>query len=229
MAKNTNLWFFEDVDLYEVFCPHKIKDMKDKHVFQKYTKEAFIYFSDDPSDHIYLVKSGRIKIGSYSNEGKEIIKAILQPGEIFGELALVGEGTRGDFAQALDKEVEVCPLTLNDMGELMKRNQSLSLQITQLIGFRLLKAERRIESLVFKDSRTRIIDYLCDLGQEKGEKVGFEVLVKTFFTHQDIANLTATSRQTVTTVLNELRDSNLINFDRKRLLIRDLDALKKEI
>lgn len=229
MGKETKLWFFEDVDLYQVFCPHRIKDMKEEHVFQKYNKENFIYFSQDPSDHVYLIKSGRIKIGSYSDDGKEIIKAILQPGEIFGELALVGEETRGDFAQAIDKDVEICPLTVFDMSELMKRNQQLSLQITQLIGFRLLKAERKIESLVFKDSRTRIIEYLYELGKDRGEKVGFEMLVKNFFTHQDIANLTATSRQTVTTVLNDLRDKNLINFDRKRLLIRDLEELKKEI
>lgn len=229
MGKETKLWFFEDVDLYQVFCPHRIKDMKEEHVFQKYNKENFIYFSQDPSDHVYLIKSGRIKIGSYSDDGKEIIKAILQPGEIFGELALVGEETRGDFAQAIDKNVEICPLTVLDMSELMKRNQQLSLQITQLIGFRLLKAERKIESLVFKDSRTRIIEYLYELGKDRGEKVGFEILVKNFFTHQDIANLTATSRQTVTTVLNELRDKNLINFDRKRLLIRDLEDLRKEI
>lgn len=229
MGKETKLWFFEDVDLYQVFCPHKIKGMADSHVFQKYNKENFIYFSQDPSDHVYLIKSGRIKIGSYSDDGKEIIKAILQPGEIFGELALVGEERRGDFAQAIDKDVEICPLTVVDMSELMKRSQQLSLQITQLIGFRLLKAERKIESLVFKDSRTRIIEYLYELGKDRGEKVGFEVLVKNFFTHQDIANLTATSRQTVTTVLNDLRDKNLINFDRKRLLIRDLEDLKKEI
>ncbi|MCP4521458.1 MAG: Crp/Fnr family transcriptional regulator [Cytophagales bacterium] len=228
MGKESKLWFFEDVDLYEVFCPHKIGDMHEKHVFQTYNKESFVYFSDDPSDHVYLVKNGRIKIGTYSDDGKEIIKAILQPGEIFGELALAGEETRGDFAQAIDKDVEVCPLTLDDMETLMRRHQGLTLQMTKLIGFRLLKAERRIESLVFKDSRTRIIEYLCDLATERGEKVGFEILVKKFFTHQDIANLTATSRQTVTTVLNELRDKNLINFDRKRLLIRDLDQLKKE-
>ena len=203
--------------------------MAEKHIFQKYEKEAFVYFSEDPSSHVYLIKSGRIKIPSYSDDGKEIIKAILQPGEIFGELALVGQEKRSDFAQAIDKDVEICPLTIQDMSALMKRNQQLSLQITQLIGFRLLKTERKIESLVFKDSRSRIIEYLYDLGKETGEKVGSEMLVKKFFTHQDIANLTATSRQTVTTILNDLRDRNLINFDRKRLLIRDLEKLKAEI
>jgi len=85
--------------------------------------------------------------------------------------------------------------------------------------------ERKIELLVFKDARTRIIEFLKDLAQERGQKVGFETMIKNHFTHKDIASLTGTSRQTVTTVLNELRESNVINFDRRRILIRDVAKL----
>jgi CRP-like cAMP-binding protein len=88
--------------------------------------------------------------------------------------------------------------------------------------------ENRLQSLVFKDSRTRIIDYLVSLVHKKGQRVGYEMLVRKFLTHQEIANLTATSRQTVTTVLNELRNKDILTFDRKRLLVRDMEALEKE-
>ncbi|MCB0557912.1 MAG: winged helix-turn-helix domain-containing protein, partial [Phaeodactylibacter sp.] len=91
----------------------------------------------------------------------------------------------------------------------------------------MLEMEQRLESLVFKDSRTRIIEFLHELGEKKGQRVGYEMLVRKFMTHQEIANLTATSRQTVTTVLNELRNRNLLTFNRKRLLIRDMDKLGK--
>src|SRR5690606_17504447 len=101
------------------------------------------------------------------------------------------------------------------------------LKMRQLIGLRLRKAERMIASLLFKSSRQRIVEFLLDLADEYGQKVGFETLVKEFFSHKIIAGLTATSRQTVTTVLNELKRKNIINFDRKRLLIRDLELLKK--
>lgn len=227
--KEAGLWYFENIDLFKIFCPHKQKEAKANHEFQKFSKNEFVYFSDEPSKHIYLIAEGRVKIGSYSDEGKEIIKAILQPGEIFGELAIIGEERRNDYARAIDKEVVICPLTLDDMNALMKANQDLSIKMTRLIGMRLRKAERKIESLVFKDSRTRILEFLYDLAEEKGQKVGFETLIKSFFTHQDIANITATSRQTVTTVLNDLRDKNVINFDRRRLLVRDMELLKKEI
>ena len=86
-----------------------------------------------------------------------------------------------------------------------------------------------IESLVFKDDWTRIIEFLNDTAIDKVQKVGFEIMIKIHLTHKDIASLTGTSRQTVTTVMNELREKNLINFDRRRILIRDMDKLGEEV
>lgn len=229
MGSESNLWYFENVDLYELLCPHKIPSMKEKHTFHHYKKHDYIYFEDEPSDHIYLIANGRVKIGSYKEDGKEIVKAILSQGEIFGELALTGEDRRPDYAQALDDETTVCPMSIEDMQELMANNKPLNLKIIKMIGLRIKKLERKVESLVFKDARTRIVEFLHDMARERGKKVGFETMFKNYLTHKDIASLTGTSRQTVTTVLNELKDKNIINFDRRRFLIRDMDRLAIEI
>jgi CRP/FNR family cyclic AMP-dependent transcriptional regulator len=117
-------------------------------------------------------------------------------------------------------------MTIGDMQELMNDNKPLNLKILKLMGLRLRKVERKIESLVFKDARTRVIEFIKDLAMEKGQKVGFETMIKSHFTHKDIASLTGTSRQTVTTILNELREENILTFDRRRILIRDMDKLK---
>ncbi|GJM30488.1 MAG: cyclic nucleotide-binding protein [Cyclobacteriaceae bacterium] len=227
MDSSTNdIWYFENVDLFKVLCPTKLKNQPDSHQFHHYKKGQFVYFQDQPSDHIYLIAEGRVKIGSYSTEGKEITKTILSKGEIFGELALTGEDRRAGFAQSLVDNTTVCSMAIDVMQELMQEDQALSLKIIKLIGFRFRKLERRLESLVFKDARTRVIEFIREMALEKGQKVGFETMVKSHLTHQDIANLTGTSRQTVTTILNDLRDSNLINFDRRKILIRDLDKLK---
>lgn len=226
MSDQSNLWYFKDVDLYEVLCPHKVKTMDERHEFNYFGKNDFIYFTNETSKYIYMIADGRVKIGNYGEDGKEVTKAILGPGEIFGELALTGEEKREDFAQAMDEKTTVCPITIQEMQELMKDNQELSFKIYKLIGLRIRKLERKIESLVFKDARTRIIEFLKDAAEWKGKKVGFETMIPTKLTHKDIANLTGTSRQTVTTILNELKDHNLINFDRRKILIRDLDKLK---
>ncbi|MEQ8534312.1 MAG: Crp/Fnr family transcriptional regulator, partial [Imperialibacter sp.] len=200
MSERTSLWYFEEVDLYNVLCPHKVPDMKERHTFNHFRKDQFIYFPNEPSSHIYLIAEGRVKIGSYTEDGKEILKAILGAGEIFGELSIAGEERRTDFAQALDPNTTVCPMTIDDMQELMKENQALSLRIFKLMGLRLKRVERKLESLVFKDARSRVIDFIREMAEERGQKVGYEMLIKTKFTHKDIASLTGTSRQTVTTI-----------------------------
>jgi len=224
MSTASALWYLESVDLYDILCPHKIKAMAD-HSFHRYKRDQFIYSPDQTADTIYMIADGRVKIGHYLDDGKEVINTILGHGEIFGELALAGELRRRDFAQSMDNKTTVCPLGLAELKELMYDNQELSFKMLKLIGLRLMKLERKVELLVFKDARTRIVEFLKDSASWKGKKVGFETMIPTQLTHKDIAALTGTSRQTVTTILNELKEMNLINFDRKKILIRDLDKL----
>lgn len=219
------MWYFESVNLYNILCPHKVKRMADNHSFLEFEKDQFIYFPHEKATHIYMIVSGRVKIGHYLDDGKEVISSILSTGEIFGELALAGEEERRDFAQTMES-VTLCPLSLEELKELMKENDELSFKLLKLVGLRLMKVERKLELLVFKDARTRIIEFLKDSASWKGKKVGFETMIPTKLTHKDIAALTGTSRQTVTTILNDLKEKNLINFDRRKILIRDISQLK---
>ncbi|MFK7906861.1 MAG: Crp/Fnr family transcriptional regulator [Chitinophagales bacterium] len=191
-------------------------------------KGTFVYFPNDCCKKVYVVKSGRIKVGAYSSYGKELIKWVLRKGELFGELAILGKQRHNEFAQALD-DTEIYALPIELMRDLMQRNNRLNIELTQLVGERLVKAQNRLESQLFRDTRSRIIEFIRDLAVEHGQKVGFDTLVKRFFTHQDIANITGTSRQTVTTILNELRADNLIYFNRRKLLVRDVEKLSEMI
>ncbi len=172
-----------------------------------------------------MIASGRVRLGHYTEDGQEVTTAILTQGEIFGELAVAGEEIRSDYAQAVEP-TKVCSLTVQVLKDLMFENRELSFKILKLVGLRLMKLERKIELLVFKDARTRIIEFLKDAASWKGKKVGTETMIPTRLTHKDIASLTGTSRQTVTTILNDLKEKNLIYFDRKKILIRNLDTLK---
>lgn len=184
--------------------------------------------SHDMADKIFFISSGRVKIGAVSESGKEITKAILAKGEVFGELAIVKSGHRGDFAVAMENTT-CCAMTKEEMMGLMREHNTLSLFLLRTMGSRALEMENRLESLVFKDSRSRIVEFILEMVDKKGERVGFEYVVRKFITHQEIANLTATSRQTVTTVLNDLRTADVLTFDRRRLLIRNMDALKSQV
>ena len=222
------LWFLENIDVTNMLCPKKQSaGMLDKHLHRNFKKGDYIYLPDEHSDKMYFLTTGRVKIGTYSDSGKEITKAILSMGEVFGEMSIIGEGKRRDFAYVMD-DAEMCVLTIDDMKGLMRNNSSVALFMVKILGDRTRKMERRLESLVFKDSRTRIVEFLHQLAVEKGTRIGYEQEVRKFITHQEIANLTATSRQTVTTVLNELRNKNILVFNRRRMLVRDMELLAKE-
>lgn len=188
-------------------------------------KHTLIYLADEPSDCLYFLVSGAVKIGIYAPDGREIIKNIQHPFTIFGELGLTGEKNRSEFAAAMTKDVDYFQIKVQDFKLLMDQNCALSQHFMRYLGDRLRRAERHWESLILKDVRSRIVEFLKECAGERGRQVGFETLVKHGLTQQDIANLVGASRQTVTAILNELRKSNLIHFNRNTILIRDMDKL----
>lgn len=193
--------------------------------YRKVPKYTHIYNAQDPSDSIFFLVRGTVKIGSYSNDGREAIKDIKHPLAIFGELCIVGESHRQDFAMTMNDVVHLYELKVEDFKMLMHSNMKLREEILLMIGRRLQRTESRLEALIFKDARARIINFLKETAINRGRQVGFEHFFKHSLTQQDIANITDTSRQTVTLVLNDLRKSNLIYFNRNSFLIRDIDKL----
>ena len=185
----------------------------------------YVYLADEASTHLNILLKGTIKIGTHSNDGKEIIKSIIHPQAMFGEMCVMGQEKRVDFAKSMNSGVEYFTVDKKVFAQLMKSNSELSTAFMSNIGNRLSRAETRLESLIFKDARSRIIDFLKDSLEKRGRQVGFEVMFKHSLTQQDIANLTGTSRQTVTSVLNELKKENLIYFTRKSILVRDVAKL----
>ncbi len=223
-------WHLENIDVTHLLCPNKLGDeaRMAKHRHVKFKKNEPIYMPKDLSDRIFFITEGRIKISVMNEEGKEITKAILGRGEVFGELAVLGEEKRHDFATAMEDTL-ACVVNLDELRSLMVERNELSLFFMRVFAARQLDMERRLEALVFKDSRSRIVEFLIQLTQKKGQRVGYEWVVRNFITHQEIANLTATSRQTVTTTLNDLRFKKLLTFNRSRLLVRDMDKLALEL
>jgi cAMP-binding proteins - catabolite gene activator and regulatory subunit of cAMP-dependent protein kinases len=224
------LWHLENIDVTHLLCPTKLGDDARMAAHGKtfFKKGETVYVPKDMSDRIFFITEGRVKISVNNDEGKEITKAILGRGEVFGELAMMGEERRHDFATALE-DSHACVVTLDELRGLMRERSEINLFFMRIFGRRQLEMERRLESLVFRDSRSRIVEFLVNLVKNKGQRVGVEWVVRKPVTHQEIANLTATSRQTVTTTLNDLRYKKLIAFNRSRLLVRDLEGLAEEV
>ena len=216
-----SLWFFDDVNLFKVLCPHKFKNYKKDHSFDAYKKQDYIYFEQDFANKVYLIEKGKVKIGYYNEDGVEVVKAILTKGELFGETAILGDDTREEFAQSVDNGTSICPVGVDTMHDLMRDNQTFSFKVYKVIGFKLKKLERRLQLLLFKDAKTRLLEFLHELCTDYGydcDKTGDRV-VNHPYTQKDIASLIGTSRPTLNVLLNELRDENVLEFKRKEIRI----------
>ena len=188
-------------------------------------KHSYIYHPGDPSEVMFILKEGRVKVGNYSDDGREVIKSIVRPGELFGEMGLAGEQKRNEFAITMKEECSFYMIYVADLRKVMQANPELSLRLIDRIGSRIRRTESRLESIIFKDSRTRVVEFIKEMADNVGRVFGDEVLLEHFLTHQDIANLTGTSRQFVTSVLNELKRDKIINFDRNTILVSDTKGL----
>ncbi|MRT94266.1 Crp/Fnr family transcriptional regulator [Ancylomarina sp. 16SWW S1-10-2] len=219
-----NIWCLENVNLYNILCPHKLKEFSKDH-FQNYKNGDLIYLPGDTSKGIFMISKGKVKIVSYNADGNEVVKAILGKGEIFGENAILGSNERADYAIACTEPTLLCPMDLPSMHELMRNNERFGLSIYKLIGFRIKKMERRFESLIFHDVRTRLCGFIKDLAEENGVKNGDVISVNHFYTQKDFADLIGTKRETVTRLFNELKQEKIIDYSRKEIHIHCMDKL----
>jgi len=216
-----SLWYFEDVNLFRILCPHRFREYKKAHNFDEYGKCDYIYFEQDRSNKVYLIEKGKVKIGYYCEDGEEVVKAILTRGELFGEKAILGEDKRNEFAQSIDDHTTICPIGVQTLHELMRKNQNFSFKIYKFIGLRLQKLERRLQILLYKDAKTRLKEFLDELCEDYGyncEKTG-NMVIKHPFTQKDIASLIGTSRPTLNILLNDLKEEHYIDFKRKEIRI----------
>lgn len=222
----SNIWCFENVNLYKILCPPKLKGYEENH-FKHYNKGEFVYFQEDLSKTIYLVSKGKVRIVDYTEKGEEVVKAVLTKGEIFGEMAILGEEKRSDFAVAASEDTALCPLKVESMYNLMRTNHRFSLAIHKMIGLRIRRLERRFERLFFKDVKTRLVEFLLELAEDRGIEGNGIVEIEHFYTQKDMADLIGARRETVVSLLRNLKKEGLIDYKRKKINLLNFKKIKK--
>jgi CRP/FNR family cyclic AMP-dependent transcriptional regulator len=185
------------------------------------SKFNYLYLEDSTTEKVYFLLEGMIKVSTRSDQGREAIKAILHQHEIFGEHGLTGQSVRDEFAVAMLDGAKVLEVDVDCLKSLMQKNHLYCLKIFKFLGDKLRIVEQRLEAQIFLNAKDRIIDFIRDSACKRGRRVGYDHLLKRSLTQQEIANYTGTSRQTVTEVFNELKKSNLIFFNRNKILIRE--------
>ena len=225
--QQSKIWYLENFSMFQILSPEEMQEMDSNTIMREVLEKQVVYLADDEAKYIFILKKGKIKISRLSEDGKEIILGLLGPGEVFGELSLIDPGRRDEMAIATENAL-VCKISTAYFEQMMHHNQKLNFQVTKFIGLRLKKIQNRLGNIMFKTSEQRIRSFIremaCDFGRSiSGEKQQREIQLR--LTHEEVGKLTATSRQTVTTVFNELEKNNIISYNRNRILVRDIEKL----
>ncbi len=193
---------------------------------RKYRKGHYIYMAEDAADRLYYIRDGRVKIGILDEENDEFTKYIRETGDIFGDLSLLGFDRQEEFALALiESRISVIPK--KEVQRLIEENEEFAKFWTGYTGHRLRDMEKRFEDNYYKNAQKRLVGFLLEKRQKHGKKIGSEWVINHFMTHGEIGNLTSTSRQTVTMVFNQLKDESILTFNRKRVIVHDMDRFEK--
>jgi CRP/FNR family transcriptional regulator len=188
--------------------------------YKEVKREEYIYFEAYQHQNIYFVKTGNIRLGYLDNNGNKIIKDILKPGDFFGQVTLNKENLNGEFAQAIKADVSLCSFNLDSFNNLLVNKPKLALRYSKISGFRIRRFENRLENILRNDVKTRLQLFLEQLLSDVADSArwfGKEVCIPNYLTHEEIAQLIGTSRQTVTTLLNSFKEEKICSYSRKEL------------
>jgi CRP/FNR family cyclic AMP-dependent transcriptional regulator len=186
----------------------------------------FVYIPGDPSELVYVIRQGRIKLSVLSETGKEIAIDIIQPGEIFGEFALVDDSPRSNMAQALD-DVLLWAFHRRDFSQLLMSQPKLAMSYIRLVGDRRRRMEKKLSDITSKAVSARVCELLHDISTgipDPDAAPAADYLVP--LTHHDVASLIGAARQTTTSVLNDLERRGIIELGRGWIRVKNLKDLQ---
>lgn len=230
MSTDQKFLLIRNYDLFAHISDEEYEELNLDHHFIEAAKGEYIYFDSAYHNKLYFLKGGTIKIGYIDDEGKEVIKEIIREGEVFGQFTLERNNLNGEFAQAYKADVSLCAFNIEDFEKLLKTKPNIGFHFTKQVGQKLRKLENRLLNLLNKDVKTRLVHFLIMLAQEHGtNKASDTQAVQNFLTHDDIAQLIGSSRQTVTTMLNELETAGLVQVSRQQINIPSVKNLQKSL
>lgn len=182
-------------------------------------KGKVFYRPEETGEVLFILKTGQVQIYRISPEGKKLVITTLDPGSLFGEMALLGQQMHNTFAEAMS-DCTICVLNRADLERLVLQRPQVALRMLEITGRRLRDAEGRLEDLAFKGIPARLSSLLLRLAGENGDEVYGQ-------THQDLAEMVGTYRETATQVLNDLKSRGMIEIGRKRIRILDREGMQE--
>jgi CRP-like cAMP-binding protein len=190
-----------------------------------YRPRQVIYLPGDRAQGVQFLTSGRIKISKVTRDGKELTLAYRSEGDFFGEPCLLDGGPREEMAEAMDASTTV-EVSREALDELLRNDGRAAYKFGRALIARRKDLEARVEQLIFKDVGAKLAELLLTLGQEHGVSDQRGLVVGLKITHQEMANLIGSTRETVSLTLSQFKRKGLIQTEGRRVILSDPEGLR---
>ena len=216
----------ESVPIFSDLSKSDLTKISDRMTHRKFTKNQMILLEDDLGQTFFVIATGSVKITRLSDDGREVILAMLGEADFFGEMSLLDGDGRSANVVALEAS-EVLTLARNEFLDILEQYPKISISLLEELTNRLRKSDQQIESLSLSDVEQRIGIALIRLAEELGTIKQGSVKIKNLPFQQDIANMAGTSRETVSRTFKLLEEKGLLSRQGRQLVIHNFNQFSK--
>jgi CRP/FNR family transcriptional regulator len=220
MEDNIKLQHLQTHPLFVHLPIEKVRTLSELLKLKTYGKGEIFGYGEGSYHKVCLLIKGKVKIAG-NEGGVEQVKDILTAPDIFGDLSLEGALSKDEYAVALTAGTIVGSFSIADLKKILEDHPRMALDYANTVNRKLRKLEDRHSDLVFRDAKHRLIRFIKSWALSDGSRIGNKIILPNYLTHSDIAGVIATSRQSVNVLFNELRDSGLLYYNRKRIELND--------
>ena len=210
--------FLSDTDIFRDLSSRELEDLERVTAMSTCRRGKVFYTPGETGEVLFILKRGRVNLYRINPAGKKLVTSTLSAGTVFGEMSLVAQGMHDTFAEAAE-ECTLCVMSRSDVEHLLLSKPRVALRFMEMIAARLKDVETRMETVAFKSVPTRIATFLLQLSENTNGKIEG-------VSHQDLADMVGTYRETVTRILNEFRSAGYITLGRLNVSILDKQAVQ---
>ena len=214
------------VPLFSQLNEDDLEKIRNLCVTQHYVKDQIILIEEEAGNTLFLIQKGRVKVSRMSDDGREVILSILEPGDFFGELSLIDGKVRSASVTAIE-DSEVLMLRRGDFLGVLSDYPQISISLMKELATRIRKSDTQIKSLSLQDAMGRVASSLIMLAEDHGRVRKNEVIIPKIPLQQDLANMAGTSRETISRVFRYLEDEQLIHRSGRKITIPDFNRFRK--
>jgi global nitrogen regulator NtcA len=198
-------------------------------IVETFERGKTIFFPGDPAERVYFLLKGAVKLSRVYEAGEEITVALLRENSVFGVLSLI-TGQRSDrFYHAVAfTPVELLSAPSDQVEQALKENPDLSMLMLRGLSSRILQTEMMIETLAHRDMGSRLVSFLLILCRDFGVPTSEGIRIDLKLSHQAIAEAIGSTRVTVTRLLGDLRQENMISIYKKKITVHNPIALSQQ-